>query len=152
MTPLPRLEPDFKDFLRLLNSNEVEYLLIGGYAVGWHGYVRYTGDLDIWIRVHPDNAIRAARAVQEFGFPEARAETFLEIPRIMRMGQAPVRIEISTRISGVDFEECYSRRQIGEIDGVKIPVIDLPDLLRNKRASGRPKDLADLDNLPKLEP
>ena len=70
----------------------------------------------------------------------------------MRMGQAPVRIEISTRISGVDFEECYSRRQIGEIDGVKIPVIDLPDLLRNKRASGRPKDLADLDNLPKLEP
>ena len=107
-----RLPSDFKDFLKLLNANQVEYLLIGGYAVGYHGYPRATGDMDVWVAVNPENADRIVVALKQFGFavPELSAELFLRQNQIVRMGLPPVRIELTTTISGVEFQECYAVR------------------------------------------
>ncbi len=144
------LPPDFKEFLRLLKEHDVRYLLIGGYAVGYHGYPRATDDMDIWVAVHPDNASKLTAALRDFGMddPELRPELFLQMPKIIRMGFAPLRLEISTTISGVDFEDCYAERVVEILDGIEVSLIDLKNLKRNKRASGRSKDLADLENLP----
>jgi hypothetical protein len=141
---------DFKEFLKLLNEKEVRYLLIGGYAVGYHGYPRATNDMDIWIAIHPDNAERMVAALKEFGFdlPELKTELFLKESTIVRMGIPPMRLEISTEISGVEFEECYGNRVMDTLDGVQANIIDLHHLKVNKKASGRLKDLADLENLP----
>ena len=145
-----KLPPDFKEFLKLLGDHRVEYLLIGGYAVGYHGYPRATRDIDICIAIHPDNADRIVEALQEFGFgvAELDANLFLREGAIVRMGVPPMRIEISNQLSGVQFAECYARRVVAEIDGVQVNVISLEDLKTNKRAVGRLKDLADLENLP----
>jgi len=144
------LHPDFKDFLRLLSSHAVEYLLVGGYAVGYHGYPRATGDLDVWIAVNESNAQRAATVLRDFGMPEEEIseEMFLERDQIIRMGVPPVRIEVITGASGVDFAECYSRREVIEINGISINFISLQDLKTNKRACGRHKDAEDLEHLP----
>lgn len=141
---------DFKDFLKLLNDKKVEYLLIGGYAVAYHGYPRATNDIDIWIAINPSNAERIVAALREFGFdlPELSTNLFLIENRIIRMGVPPMRIEIATTISGVNFEQCYKERITGEIDDVSISIISLNHLKINKLASGRFKDLNDLENLP----
>lgn len=145
-----RLPPDFKEFLRLLNSKEVEYLLVDGYAVGYHGYPRATVDMDIWIAMSPANAERLIAAVREFGFAMAQMSPalFLEENRIIRMGVPPFRIELLTTISGMTFAEGYADRVVDEIDGVEVNLLSLPHLKINKRASGRHKDLNDLENLP----
>jgi hypothetical protein len=145
-----RLPNDFKDFLKLLNANRVEYLLIGGYAVGYHGYPRATADMDIWVAVNSENADRIVVALKQFGFavPELSTELFLRQNQIVRMGLPPVRIELTTTISGVEFQECYAARVVAEFDGIKVDLIDLKHLKINKRASGRYKDLSDLENLP----
>jgi hypothetical protein len=146
MIPLPH---DFSEFLRLLNLTGARYLLIGGYAVNYHGFSRPTGDMDIWIECNAGNAERVATALREFGFSGTQAGVF-ELPnQIIRMGVPPMRLEILTSVSGVEFEDCYSRRSIVEVDGCAIPVIGLEDLKTNKRASGRNKDLADIDQLPR---
>jgi hypothetical protein len=144
------LHPDFKDFLRLLNSHAVEYLLVGGYAVGCHGYPRATGDMDVWIAVSESNAQKAAIVLRDFGMPEedVSKRLFLEKDRVVRMGVPPVRIGVITGASGVDFAECYSRREVIEIDGIPVNFISLGDLKDNKRASARHKDLEDLEHLP----
>lgn len=144
------LPPDFKDFLRLLRAHGVDYLLIGGYAVGFYGYPRATNDLDIWIAIRPDNAEKVAAALREFGFaiPQVTAKLFLEEGKIVRMGVPPMRIEIATTISGVTFEDCFTRRVVDQIDGVEVDLIDLRDLKVNKKAAGRFKDLDDLEHLP----
>lgn len=141
---------DFKEFLKLLNENDVKYLLIGGYAVGYYGYPRATNDMDVWIAIHPQNAQRVVNTLKEFGFdhPELTPELFLQENKIIRMGHPPMRLEISTGISGVEFDECYAGRIVDELDGVEISIISLPDLKTNKKAAGRLKDLADLENLP----
>jgi hypothetical protein len=141
---------DFKEFLRLLNDNDVEYLVIGGYAVGYHGYPRATNDIDIWIAINPENAKRMVTVLREFGFdtPELSPELFLQEQKIIRMGIPPMRIEVSTGISGVSFNECYAERIVETIDGVKASIISLHHLKANKKASGRHKDLNDLENLP----
>ena len=145
-----RLPPDFKDLLRLLNSKQVEYLLIGGYAVGYYGYPRATADMDIWTGAHPQNAEKTVAALQEFGFgvPELSRELFLQENRVIRMGVPPLRIEIITSISGVSFESCYAERVVDTIDGVEVNLISLHHLKTNKKASGRFKDLDDLEHLP----
>jgi len=145
----PELPKDFKEFLRLLRARRVEYLLIGGWAVGYHGYPRATDDLDVWIAMSPANAARMVEVLREFGFdvPELVADLFLQKDRIVRMGVEPVRIEISTTISGVHFDECYRERLETTLDGEPVSLINLSDLKTNKSASGRAKDLADLDNL-----
>ncbi len=145
-----RLPPDFKEFLQLLNASKVKYLLIGGYAVGYYGYPRATGDMDIWIAAKKANAEKLVTVLREFGFcvPELSAELFLQPDRIIRLGIPPIRIEIHTGISGVSFNECYSQCVLDKIDAIEIRVINLSDLKINKKASGRLKDLNDLENLP----
>lgn len=144
------LQPDFREFLRLLNCHEVEYLLVGGYAVGYYGYPRATGGMDIWIAISETNAERTARAVREFGMPEQEAVKglFTQENKIIRMGVPPVRIEVITRASGVRFADCYSRRDVVDMDGVSVNLISLADLKANKQACGRHKDLEDLKHLP----
>jgi hypothetical protein len=143
------LPNDFKEFLRLLRTHRVEYLLIGGWAVGYHGYPRATDDLDIWIAISPANAARVVEVLREFGFdvPQLAADLFLQDDRIVRMGVEPVRIEVVTTISGVNFEKCYPERLETTLDDEPVSLISLRDLKINKKASGRAKDLADLDNL-----
>jgi len=145
-----RLPPDFKEFLKLLKDHKVRYLLIGGYAVGYHGYVRATVDMDIWVAIHPDNAERIVSVLKEFGFdlPELSPQLFLKEKQIIRMGIPPLRLEIATSISGVEFDGCYEARVVEELDGVEVDLIDLKHLKLNKKASGRLKDLSDLENLP----
>jgi len=144
------LPDDFKEFLKLLNAQEVDYLLIGGYAVGYYGYPRVTADIDIWIAINPQNAAKVVAALKDFGFdlPELSDELFLKENQIIRMGVPPLRIEITTGISGVDFHECFAERQTVVLDNVEVKLISLKHLKINKRASGRYKDLNDLENLP----
>lgn len=144
------LPPDFKDFLKLLNSKKVEYMLIGGYAVGYHGYSRATADMDIWIAMRPQNADKMVEVIREFGFAveELSAELFLKESNIVRMGVPPFRIEVLTTISGVSFDECYRERITDILDDVQVNLISLKHLKVNKKASGRLKDLADLQYLP----
>jgi hypothetical protein len=144
------LPADFKDFLRSLNSKEVEYLVIGGYAVGYHGYPRATADIDIWIAINPANARKVSEAIHEFfGYPveEATPDLFLQENKVARMGVPPFRIEVLTTISGVSFDECYAERIVDTLDDVPVNLINLKHLLANKRASGRLKDLVDAEHL-----
>jgi hypothetical protein len=144
------LPPDFKEFLQLLSAHQVEYLLIGGYAVAYHGYPRATADMDIWIALHPHNAEKVVVALKAFGFdlPELSPALFLKEGQIIRMGVPPLRIEIATSISGVRFEECYAARVIAILDEVQVNLISLTHLKVDKKAAGRYKDLNDLENLP----
>ncbi len=144
------LPSDFKEFLKLLNAHQVEYLLIGGYAVGFHGYPRATVDMDIWISMNPANSQRIVTVLKEFGFdlPELSPELFLKEWQIIRLGVPPVRIELATTLSGVNFDECFAERVVDILDGVKVNLISLKHLKINKTASGRHQDLADIENLP----
>ena len=143
------IEKDFKEFLRSFNSNGVEYLLIGGYALGVHGCVRATNDLDVWINASPENAARVDRALREFGFATASLSPELfRSPNMVRMGVPPMRIEILTSLSGVEFQACYAEKEMIQLEDMVIPVISLARLRQNKAASGRLKDLADLESLP----
>ena len=145
-----KLPNDFKEFLKLLNVNNVEYLLIGGYAVGYYGYPRATADMDIWIAMNPANADRIVAALKEFGFnqPDLSVNLFLKEKQIIRMGVPPVRIELVTTISGVNFSDCFAQRVVAELDGVQTNLISLPHLKMNKKASARHQDIADLEHLP----
>jgi hypothetical protein len=120
----------------LLKEHDVRYLLIGAYAVNYHGYIRATGDMDIWIAIHPENAQKMVTVLKDFGFendPAIKPELFLQEKKIIRMGVPPVRLEISTSISGVEFEECYRARIIDELDGIEVNLIDLENLKKKKR-------------------
>ena len=145
------LFPDFREFLKSLNLNGVRYLLLGGYAVIHYGYRRVTDDLDVWIAVDRENAERVSQTLREFGGfspGQVKARMFLSAGKVFVFGREPVRIDILTAPSGLDFEACYSRRNEVLWDGVKVPLISFDDLKRNKKASGRAKDVADLENLP----
>jgi hypothetical protein len=122
---------------------------VGGYAVTIHGYARSTLDMDIWVEQSPENAERVVQALREFGFgmPDLTPETLLEPKRMLRMGTPPFRLEILTSISGVDFASCYESREVRVIDGVELDLISKGDLKKNKAASGRLKDLDDLQHL-----
>ena len=144
------LPPEFTRFLSILNTKRVEYLLVGGYAVIYHGYVRTTGDMDIWVALNLENASRVDAAIRELGYnpPGMKADWFVRKGAVLRIGQEPLRIDIINDISGVSFAECFARRVIHVIDGIEVNIINLCDLKTNKQASGRNKDLADLDYLP----
>ena len=151
---MAELHPDFKDFLRCLLDRRVEFLLIGGYAVSVHGFDRYTGDIDVWIERSEENAARTVAALQDFGFWSAdfSVDLFLDEGRMAHIGREPVKIEILNAVSGLEYAEARPRAMTVTIDGLEVPVISLADLRTNKAASGRPKDLADLDNLPEPPP
>lgn len=141
---------DFSEFLKLLNDHHVEYLLVGGFAVALHGYPRTTADMDVWVARTHSNAERVVRCLREFGFdtPTLTPDLFADPNSIVRMGEAPLRIEILTEIDGVEFDECVRRATHQNIGELIVPVIGLDDLKTNKKASGRPKDLDDLEHLP----
>ncbi len=147
---MTRLPIEFQEFLRSLNEHHVRYLLVGGYAVGYYGYPRTTADIDVWIALDRENAQKMVAALKAFGFgvPELKPALFLDENRIIRMGNAPLRIEIMMSVSGVEFEACYVERKVDVLDGINVSIIGLDCLKRNKQASGRHKDLDDLDHLP----
>ncbi|MFN0138943.1 MAG: hypothetical protein ACKVQW_02505 [Pyrinomonadaceae bacterium] len=144
-----RLPEDFKEFLKLLGAFEVDYLLVGGYAVGYYGYPRPTGGIDIWISRSRENAEKVVSALNEFGFvsPDLSVELFTLDKSIVRLGVPPFKLEIITHIDGVEFDECFERKNPVDIDGCTVNLISLADLKINKRASGRAKDINDLENL-----
>jgi predicted nucleotidyltransferase len=144
-----RLPPDFREFLSLLNSTGVRYLLVGGYAVAVYGHPRATGDLDLWVADDAANCDQLRRCLVDFGFTASSLPTPLFAPpqTTLRMGLPPMRIELLSQLSGVQFTECFPRRQVIDLDGVPTNTISLADLIANKRAAKRPRDLADLQEL-----
>ncbi len=145
-----KLPPDFREFLSLLHTHRVNYLLVGGYAVAAHGYPRFTGDMDVWIQTNTKNGENVFKVCREFGFdvPNLRVELFTDPKQMTRMGHPPLRIEILNSVSGLSFEAAWENRIECDWDGVPVTLISLCDLRTNKLASGRLKDLADLENLP----
>ncbi len=143
------LNQDFREFIKLLNDKGVRYLIVGGYAVAFHGYPRFTGDMDVWIEATEENASRLVEALEDFGFSSLglRKEDFLQPDQIIQLGYAPCRIDIFTSLPGVEFGPCYEKRIEEEIDGVKVSFVDIECLKKSKRASGRTQDLADLEHL-----
>jgi hypothetical protein len=144
-----QLPPDFKDFLKLLNEEKVEYLLVGGYAVGFHGYPRATKDMDIWVAISPENAERLVRVFCRFGFSPKTVSpsSFLNERKVIEIGIEPFRIDVIMSISGVSFSECYAQKVEFIYEGITINLIDLEHLKDNKRAVGRLRDLADVEEL-----
>jgi len=144
------LAKNFRDFLKLLRMHRVKYVVVGGYAVAVHGHPRATGDLDVFVELSHKNAAQLAKVFTEFGFggPDVNAALFSRPGKIIRVGRPPERLEVMNEISGVTFAECYAHRVIFKDQDLPIAFIDLVRLVRNKRASGRLKDLADVENLP----
>ena len=143
------LNRDFREFVESLNSNKVKYLLVGGYAIAFHGHPRYTKDLDIWLELSEENAVNVMKALKDFGFGDldVSKEDFLHEGMVVQLGYPPNRIDLISSSDGVDFAECYASRIEIEIGELKISVIDLENLKKNKKASGRLQDLADLEKL-----
>lgn len=143
------LHADFKYFLKLLNAHKVRYLIVGGYAVAFHGYVRATGDLDLFFEATHANADRLVKVLRKFGFdlPQLRTDLFLKPKSLIRLGHEPVKLELMNDISGVGFKDCYKHRVMARVEGMSLPFIALEQLLINKRASGRGKDRADVEEL-----
>ena len=147
------MNPDFSDMLSTLSAEGVEYLIVGGYALGAHGFPRATKDIDIWIRPTPENAERTLRALKRFGAP-LHGLTVTDLARkgtILQIGVPPQRIDLQTMIDGVEFDEAWSARTMADVVGVRVPVIGRAALIANKRASGRPQDLVDLSRLEKQD-
>ena len=140
---------DFREFIELLIKNKAEYLIVGGYAVGIHGHPRYTGDLDIWLNPTPRNAEQILKSVNEFGFSSFKLtlEDFTKPGNVIQLGYPPLRIDLLTEIDGVTFEECFSNRKEVVIEDLNVNFIGYNDLLKNKKETGRPRDIDDIDNL-----
>jgi len=140
---------DFNEFIALLNANDVKYLIVGGYAVGFHGYPRYTKDLDIWILISHKNAENLLSTIEQFGFGSLGLlkDDFLKPDKFVQLGYPPNRIDILMSCDGVTFETCYQTKKQIVINGLKMDFIDIENLKKNKKATARPQDLADLDNL-----
>jgi hypothetical protein len=142
---LAHLQSDLREFIALLNSLKVEYLVVGGHAVAFHGHPRFTGDIDFFIRATSENAERVLRALDAFGFGSlgVKAADLTEPGQVIQLGRPPNRIDILTSISGVDFDSAWPSRAPADLDGHAVNFIGMDDLLKNKHAAGRPKDLAD---------
>ncbi|MFK7800367.1 MAG: nucleotidyltransferase [Anaerolineae bacterium] len=143
------LTPDFIEFVKSLNDNQVQYLIIGGYAVAFHGHPRYTKDLDVWINPDSDNAEKVVQALADFGFESIglSADDFSQPDVTIQLGYPPNRIDLLTTANGLQFDQCFPKKQILEIDNTEVAFIDLENLKENKRATGRHQDLADLEKL-----
>lgn len=143
---------DFQDFILALNKCRVKYVLVGGYSVIYYGFPRTTGDLDVFVEVSTDNYQRIAKAFETFGMPvfDMTETNFLfnKEMNVFSFGRPPVSIEILKEISGLSFDEVYAKAIDSEIESIPMKIINLNHLKENKKASGRPKDLNDLENLP----
>lgn len=144
-------QDDFRDFLTALNNQKVDYILVGGFSVILYGYSRTTGDMDIWVGKTKKNYQKLVNAFDEFGMPvfDMTEENFLNHPEwdVFSYGKAPVAIDIMTSVKGLDFEETFAKTKLFEEDGLLIRTIHKNDLIRAKKASNRPKDLDDLENI-----
>lgn len=140
------LNEDYKEMLSALQSAGVEFLVVGAYAMAAHGFPRMTVDLDIWVRPSPDNAVRVMQALRAFGAPlfEVTANDFEDEETVFQIGVAPRRIDILAGLTGLRFEEAYEAAAQVAIDGLQFRVLSRQDLIRNKQALGRPKDLEDI--------
>lgn len=147
------LNPDFLDFITLLEKKSVEYLVVGGYAVGFHGFPRYTGDMDFFVAVNETNAERLVEVFQEFGFRDIGLEKndFLKPAFVIEIGREPRKIQVLTGIDGVTFDECQKTAIECDYLGRKMRFIGLEALIRNKKASGRGKDLIDVQELSRIK-
>lgn len=147
-----KLPKDLREFIELMNSHSVEYLIVGGHAVGFHGYPRYTGDIDFFVRPTPENAQKVSTVLEDFGFPKAESlrPSLLDQGRVIGLGRPPNRIDLLTAISGLDFEEAWQTREPGQMDDLPVQFIGKDALLKNKMASGRTKDLADAEELQRI--
>lgn len=147
------LPSDFVEFLRLLAEHDVRHVVVGGYAVAHHGYPRATQDLDIAVITSPDNVARLVQVLVAFGFGDDEVTPDLFAPgNMVRIGNPPLRLELLTELSGIDVDRVIARADTAAIAGLRVPVISLADLRRNKQAAGRAQDLADLEALPLPEP
>lgn len=142
-------QPDFEELLRLFEENRVSYMVVGGYAVAFHGYPRFTKDIDLWFRLDDSNIGRLKKALFAFGFAKHALpdRLFSEPGNIIKFGVEPVRVDLINEIDGVSFDEAIQVAVRGRYGNVEIPFIGLESLIANKRASGRTQDLADLENL-----
>jgi hypothetical protein len=140
------LNQDYRDMLSCLRDEAVEFLLVGAYALAAHGYVRATGDIDLWIRNTAENAQRVLQALQKFGAPlfGARAEDFTVPDLILQLGVAPCRIDLITGVDGLTFDEAWTNRVMVQVEGIELAVLSKADLLKNKLAAGRDKDQGDI--------
>lgn len=143
------MDPEYLNLIRLLNEESVEYVVLGGHAVIAHGYLRTTGDIDIFVGATDQNAKRIIRALERFGYTNGEFEQsdFTQVPNYLSFSRYDGWIDLMTFTLGVTFDECYKNRVILSTEGVIINFISLPDLIRNKQATGRPQDLRDLENL-----
>lgn len=143
------MAPDFDEFIGSLTAHGVEFLIVGAYALAFHGAPRFTGDLDVLIKPALDNAERLLSAVRDFGFPvaELTADAVVQERRMLQMGMEPVQIHIMSSISGVTWDEAWATRASVQLVNRELPILGRDALLKNKRAAGRPKDLADIDAL-----
>ena len=139
------LNPDFRDMLLALSEENVEWLLVGAYALAAHGLPRATGDIDVWVNATTDNAPRLMAALKRFGAPmqQISESDFTAENIVFQIGLAPRRIDILTSVDGVTFSEAWQLKEAKEVEGIRVNVISRQHLLKNKRAVGRPKDLAD---------
>jgi hypothetical protein len=144
-----KLPKDLREFIELLNSHDVRYLNVGGYAVAYHGHPRMTGDIDIFIDISDENARKLEAVTDAFGFASLglTAPDFLEPGTIIQLGKPPNSIDLLSSLSGVTFDDVWQQRVSETVDGVRLVFIDKTSLLVNKSATGRPKDLADIDAL-----
>lgn len=140
------LNQDFIDILSAFSKEKVEFMVVGGYAVAFHGFVRGTGDFDLWIRISDENAERVWKALQSFGAPlfDLNKENLTAPAMVFQMGMPPYRIDIINKVDGIDFDEAWRNRTFVGLAGLEIPVVGKSDLLRNKRTMNRPKDQADI--------
>lgn len=143
------INKDFREFIELLNEHSVRYLVVGGYAVALHGHPRYTKDLDIWIERKRENAVKVLSALKDFGFGslDIKIEDLLNPEKIIQLGNPPNRIDILSDLTGLTFSKCYGKKLSVKIKKTKIYILDLENLKKNKRATGRHQDLADVENL-----
>ena len=146
---MAKLQTDLREFIALLNSHAVEYIVVGGHAVAYHGHPRFTGDIDFLVRPSAENAERLLAVLSAFGFGTigVSERDFLQSGQVVQLGQPPNRIDLLTSISGVEFEAAWQSRISTTLDDLPISVLGWQELLQNKRASSRPKDLADLAKL-----
>ena len=146
------LDKDFKEFIQLLNGHKVKYLVIGGYAVNFHGYPRYTKDIDFWIWLDKENVQHLLSVIKDFGFGSLglTESDFLNPKNIIQLGQEPFRIDILMELEETDFDSCYLRKTQSTVDNVSIDFLHIDDLIAVKKIDGRFQDLADADNLEKI--
>lgn len=147
------INQDFKEFIRLLNENKVDDLIVGGFALAFHGYPRYTQDIDFWVWMDKENATNIIKVIKEFGFSalDLRVEDFLNDENVIQLGYPPNRIDILTAIDGVDFKNAFSNKVIYSGERIRMNFIGIDQLIQNKKASGRYQDLADLEILEKIK-